>query len=80
MKAHIVWAGTLIGIALGLQALEVPLRETPHGRLFGTEAFAVRLDAQTGWAGEVLCEGKTVVRAPDTRQLFDLKQDEKWIT
>ena len=68
------------GFIFGAQAREVPLRETPQGKVFGTDAFAVRLDAQTGWAGEVLCDGKTIVGAPDTKQLFDLKQDEKWIT
>lgn len=48
--------------------------------MFGNARFAVRLDPETGWAVEVLCEGRVVVGAPDTKQFFDLKQDEKWVT
>ena len=76
---------SLVGIAGVLSvavagAQEVPLRETPQGKMFGAERFAVRFDAQTGWAGEVLCDGRSVVRAPDTKQAFDLLQDAKWVT
>lgn len=69
------------GFAAGvLSAGDVPLRETPEGTVFGTGRFAVRLDAQTGWAGEVLCDGQAVVKAADTRQVFDLRQGETWVT
>lgn len=69
-----------LAVAFAAQAQDVPLRETPQGKLFGTEAFAVRLDAQTGWPSDVLCDGRTVVKAADTRQVFDLLQDTKWVT
>lgn len=79
-KAGRVLAGWLAAVAVGVGAQEVPLRETPQGKLFGTERFAVRLDPQTGWAGDVLCDGRPVVLAPGTKQIFDLRQDEKWVT
>ena len=67
-------------MAWGLQALELPLRETPQGKVFGTERFAVRFDAQNGWAGEVLCDGQVVVKATETKQAFDINADGKWVT
>ena len=72
-----------LGIAVfvaGAMAQELTLRETPQGKVFGTERFAVRFDVQTGWAGEVLCDGRVVVRAPDSRQAFDVLQDTQWVT
>ncbi len=80
MRAGVWLAGFLAGIAFGGLAQELSLRDTPQGKVFGTERFAVRLDPQTGWAGEILCDGKAVVQAPETRQFFDLKQGEKWVT
>jgi hypothetical protein len=70
----------MAGIVFGVSAQEVPLRETPQGKVFGGERFSVRLDAQTGWPGEVFCDGQRVVKAAGTRQAFDLKQGEGWIT
>ena len=61
-------------------AQELPLRETPQGKLFGTERFSVRLEPQTGWVADVLCDGKCVVQAADSRQFFDLKQEDAWVT
>ena len=72
-------AGTVC-IALVTQAIEIPLRDTPQGKVFGDDRFAVVLDAQTGWAGEVLCDGQTVVKAAETKQVFDLNADGKWVT
>lgn len=80
MRARVLLAGWMAGITLGALAQEVPLRDTPQGKLFGTEAFAVRFDPRTGWAGEVLCDGQTVVKAATTRQAFDLRQDAGWVT
>jgi glycosidase len=80
MRFLFLVAGWIAGSTLGALAQELPLRETPQGRVFGTERFAVRLDAQTGWAGEVLCDGQVVVKAAGTRQAFDLKQNEAWVT
>jgi hypothetical protein len=69
------------GICAGdVRAEEIPLRETAQGTVFGTERFAVRFDAWTGWAGEVVCDGKTVVGAAPTAQAFDILQDAKWVT
>jgi hypothetical protein len=70
----------MAAIFSGVAAGEVPLRATPEGTVFGTERFAVRLDARTGWAGEVLCDGQAVVKAADTRQVFDLRQGAAWVT
>ena len=61
-------------------ASELPLRETPRGMLFGTERFAVRLHAQTGWMEDVLCDGQPIVQGADLRQHFDIRQDNKWVT
>ena len=72
-----VWPAVIL---LPAAAQELALRETPQGKVFGTEHFAVRLDPQTGWAGEVLCDGRSVVQAAGTRQFFDLKQDDAWVT
>ena len=80
MRSCLGWAGWVFAVVFGAQAQEVPLRETPQGRLFGTDAFSVRLDAQTGWPDEVLCDGRTVVKTVNTRQVFDLLQDTKWVT
>ncbi|HNX35082.1 MAG TPA: alpha-amylase family glycosyl hydrolase [Kiritimatiellia bacterium] len=72
--------GWIAGIVLEAQPLEVPLHDTPQGKIFGTERFAVRLDGQTGWAGEVLCDGHAVVRPAEVRQVFDILQDKTWVT
>ena len=64
----------------GAGAQELTLRETPQGSVCGTEQFAVRFDPQTGWAGEVLCDGQVVVKAADTPQAFDILHDAKWVT
>ncbi|MDD2600521.1 MAG: alpha-amylase family glycosyl hydrolase [Kiritimatiellae bacterium] len=63
-----------------LAAGEVPLRETASAQIFGTQQFAVSLEARSGWAGAVLCDGQTVVQAADTRQVFDLLQGAAWVT
>ena len=80
MRFYLGWAGWVSAVVFGVQAQEVPLRETPQGKVFGTDAFAVRLDVLTGWAGEVLCDGRAVVKAADTRQAFDINRDAKWVT
>jgi len=80
MRGYLSFVAGMTVCALASLAQEVPLRNTPQGQVFGTGRFSVRLDAQSGWAGEVLCDGQTVVKAADTRQAFDLKQDEMWIT
>ena len=79
MRAYVLLAGWMAGVAFGVMAQEVPLRETPQGKVFGTERFAVRLDPQTGCSVELLCDGRVVVKAPGTKQAFDLKQDEMWV-
>jgi len=61
-------------------AQTISLRDTPQGKIFGSDRMAVRLDAQTGWPGEVLCDGLVVVQAAETRQCFDLKQDRNWVS
>ncbi len=77
----LLWvAGCIAGSTVGALAQEVPLRDTPQGMIFGTERFAVCLDARTGWAGEVLCDGQVVVQAAGTRQAFDILDDKQWVT
>ena len=76
----ILIACTLTLGQLSVSADELPLRETPQGTLFGNDRLAVRLDPQTGWPGEVFCDGRCVVNAPESRQLFDIKQDDSWVT
>lgn len=61
-------------------AASLELQQAPQGALFGDQRFSVRFDPQTGWPGEVLCDGQTVVQAADTKQCFDLKQNEEWVT
>ena len=75
------WAawGTL-ATAAAADVAQLPLRDTAEGKLFGPERFAVRLDPQTGWAGDVLCDGRCLVAAAGTRQVFDIRQDDIWIT
>jgi hypothetical protein len=80
MKFLFMLSGWMAGLSLGVMAQEVPLRETPQGKVFGTERFAVRFDAQNGWAGEVLCDGQVVVKAAETQQAFDIHADGKWVT
>lgn len=80
MRICFGWTVWCLAVVFSAQAQDVPLRETPQGKLFGPEAFAVRLDAQTGWPRDVLCDGRTIVKAADTRQVFDLLQDTKWVT
>ncbi len=78
---HVILAGCTAGICAGSAwGEELTLRDTAAGRLFGTERFAVRLDPVTGWAGDVLCDGRCVVAAADTRQILDVKEDDRWIT
>ena len=69
----------LSGMAFAARA-EVPLRDDARGTLFGTERFAVRIDARNGWLAEVLCEGQPVVAAPTTAQAYDIRHDEAWIS
>ena len=80
MGKGLVWGGVCAFAVCCSLSQEVPLRETPEGRLFGTDAFAVRLDAGGGWAGEVVCDGRTVVEPAGTRQAFDIRHDGKWVT
>ena len=54
--------------------------EKPRRETFGTERFAVRLDPLTGWAGDVLCDGRCVVEAAETKQVFDVKEGDTWVT
>ncbi|MDR2850177.1 MAG: hypothetical protein LBW77_06530, partial [Verrucomicrobiota bacterium] len=72
--------GAVLACGLSARAGEVPLRETAQGAVFGTERFAVRFDPQTGWAGEVLCDGRVVVQAAPAAQAFDIQQDAGWVT
>lgn len=48
MKADLRLAALMAAVAFGVWAQEVPLRDTPQGKLFGSERFAVRFDPQTG--------------------------------
>ncbi len=80
MRFPFLLAGWMAGVAFGAAAQEVPLRETPQGKVFGTERFAVRFDAQTGWAGDIVCDGQVVVKAAETKQAFDMLQDKTWAT
>ncbi len=81
MKTCAVFVGWMaVMFATGARAEELPLLQTPQGKVFGTEHFAVRLDPQTGWAGDVLCDGQVVVKAAGTKQVFDLKQGDGWVT
>ncbi len=70
----------VVGLAIGSQAEDLSLRESPQGTVFGNERLAVRLDPKTGWPGEVLSDGRCVVQAAESRQHFDIKQDESWVT
>ncbi|MDZ7620607.1 MAG: hypothetical protein U1E05_26690, partial [Patescibacteria group bacterium] len=78
LAMHMVLA---LGVTVsGACAEELPLRDAPEGKLFGTDRFAVRLDPATGWVAEVLCDGQSVVHLPATRQMFDLRDDDQWVT
>lgn len=72
-----VFIGGLCATAL---AGEIPLRETAQGTIFGTERFAVQFDARTGWAGAVLCDGQVIVKMAASEQMFDIKQNDQWVT
>ncbi len=77
----ILWTCFLVGMGIaGSEAEELPLRDTPEGKVFGTDRFAVRLDPATGWATDVLCDGQCIVNLPETRQVFDLKDGDRWVT
>ncbi|HRR34500.1 MAG TPA: alpha-amylase family glycosyl hydrolase [Kiritimatiellia bacterium] len=76
------WLGVITGV-LGCSSItwaEVPLRDDAQGTLFGTDRFAVRIDARNGWLAEVLCDGQPVVMAPATAQAYDIRQDGAWVT
>ena len=76
------WLGLAVGLVGYVCAVwaEVPLREDAQGTLFGTDRFAVRIDARNGWIAEVLCDGQPVVTAPATAQAYDIRQDGAWVT
>ena len=81
MKRLILFAAVVSGVCTwSACADDIPLRETAQGTVFGTERFSVVFDAKTGWAGDVLCDGRAVVNAAPTAQAFDIRQDETWVT
>ena len=68
------WLGLMTGILGGafIAWAEVPMRDDAHGTLFGTDRFAVRIDARNGWMSEVLCDGQPIVVAPSAEQAYDI--------